>query len=284
MHDEILESLGVWRRLWLAVAPAAALAGVACAVVCPVAIAGDDSAPTSVPLAVAVEIRPGLCPNHLRIGSPLAIPVAVLGTADLDAANIDPTTIRLSRADAAAWCEPTRWIYADVGYPVIGSSPECSDARGDGFDDLALTFPIADLVDALGLGELVGETVALTLTGKLVTGQPIEGSDCVAVIGDRWIGGGGETEIGLVACPDWETGRDRLDFGYYTNTSDQVQLTILDVRGRVVATLVDEELAPGIYHATWTRADRESRKVGPGTYFARVANSLTGVTGKFALR
>jgi hypothetical protein len=262
----------------------AALAGLACTAVCAVAIAQDDSERVSVPLTVAVEIRPGLCPNHLRIGSHLEIPVAVLGTADLDATNIDPTTVRLSRVGVGAECEPACWVYADVGLPVIGSSPECSDARGDGFDDLALSFSIDDLVRALGLGNLIGETVALTLTGELVTGQAIEGSDCVVVIGDGWGGTGPDGEIGLLACSDQEADRDRLAFGYYTNTSDQVHLTIYDARGRVVATLVDEDLAPGIYHATWTRTDRESEGLGPGTYFARVANSQVGVTRKFTLR
>ena len=249
----------------------------------PVVLAWDGPGKTLPSVPVAVDIRPGICPNHLRIQSPVTISIAVLGTAELDVTNIDPTAIRVSCDGVPAECEPTCWAYADVGFPVIGSSPDCAGRRGDGLDDLALSFSIPDLVRALGLAERLGETVQVNLTGKLVTGQEISGSDCVVVMEGYQVGEGLDGEIGLLACPDGESGSDELKFGYYTNTSDEVHLVIYDVRGRVVARLVDDDLAPGIYHATWTRADREEDKVGPGTYFARVTNSLTGATKKFTL-
>lgn len=250
---------------------------------CGLAVAEPDPTAPRVaagPAAAAIDIRPGLCPNHLRTDSPLTVPVAVLGTADLDVTNIDPGTIRLSRGGSSGQCLPESWTYADVGFPVIGSSPDCNNPAGDGFDDLYLCFSIPDVVATLGLREHAGGSVPLVLTGRLVTGETIQGTDCAAVIGGPWAGAGPGDEIGLLGCRLDGSEAGAFKFAYYTNTSDHVTLAIHDVRGRIVATLVDMDVAPGIYRTEWDGRGRDSRMVPSGTYFARVTNSRVGETRK----
>ncbi len=46
---------------------------------------------------ISVDIRPGLCPNHIRLESALTIPIAMLGTVDFEVFEIDPATVRISR-------------------------------------------------------------------------------------------------------------------------------------------------------------------------------------------
>jgi len=46
-----------------------------------------------------------------------------------------------------------------------------------------------------------------------------------------------------------------------------VSLRIFDVAGRVIRTLVDEELPPRDYEMVWDGRDQNDRKVGPGMYF-----------------
>ena len=128
------------------------------------------------PIEVAVDIKPGSCPNPLNVESKGVLPVAILGSADFDVHDIDVASIRL--ADVA----PIRSSLEDVATPVDGDECECTTEAGDGFDDLTLKFKTQEIVSALG--EVVnGETLVLTLTGELLDGTSIEGADCVVIVG-----------------------------------------------------------------------------------------------------
>ena len=72
-------------------------------------------------------------------------------------------------------------------------------------------------------------------------------------------------------------------FAYYTAVSDRITFAIYDVHGRVVARLVDMDMAPGIYNATWDGMTQSRQKAPPGIYFARVSNSWTWDTRKITL-
>jgi hypothetical protein len=50
----------------------------------------------------------------------------------------------------------------------------------------------------------------------------------------------------------------------------KVRLVVIDVAGRVVRELVDEEKAPGTYSVVWNGKDRSGFDVGSGTYFYRL--------------
>jgi hypothetical protein len=267
----------VFAGLWLA-APALALG------TSPAALAvgaGDSPGNRSEPIPVVVDVRPGIWPNHLKLESALTIPVAILGTMDLDVANIDPGTVRLSRDGVTGECAPVSWAYTDVGVPVIGSSPDCNTPHGDGFDDLQLTFSVRDLVSTLRLGEHIGEAVPLRLTGKIVTGRAIEGIDCAVVMGGPESRGGPQDEIGMLPGAGKQGDGGQFTFAYYTNVSDRITLTIYDARGRLVEELSDADMAPGIYRATWDGTDPNNDRVPAGPYFARVSNGPSGATRKF---
>jgi hypothetical protein len=67
---------------------------------------------------------------------------------------------------------------------VRAHDPECGDCLtgSDGIDDLVLKFNRADIVPGLGAVHH-GDVVDLDLTGVLLSGQLIEGSDCVNIVG-----------------------------------------------------------------------------------------------------
>ena len=50
----------------------------------------------------------------------------------------------------------------------------------------------------------------------------------------------------------------------------RVQLTVFDPLGGRVANLVDDSLAPGLYHATWNGHDVRGRPVASGVYLVRM--------------
>ena len=134
---------------------------------------------------VPVDIKPGSCPNPLNVKSKGVLPVAVLGTEDFDVTTIDPATIKLSREGIEDSVSPIRWSYEDVATPFEGELCDCHELTGDGYMDLSLKFDTQELVNALKLNEVPGETIELTLTGSFkeeYNGIPIEGKDCMWVL------------------------------------------------------------------------------------------------------
>ena len=257
----------VTRTALLAVLGASALLGCALPAV---AVSAAES--TAEP--ISVDIRPGLCPNHLRIDSPLTIAIAITGRTDFEAAGVDPSTIRLTREGFAQEVQPLGWTYADVGTPVVGGLCACHKLRGDGIDDLEFEFSIRDIAKAFDLDSLDGRLVELTLKGNLTTGEEITGSDCALVITGLWEDEDLGRELTLLAVPHGDATPGEYRFAYKTTVSDRVTFAIYDVSGRVVAVLNDMDMAPGIYTATWNGQGQDKQEAPAGIYFARVSNSL----------
>jgi hypothetical protein len=72
-----------------------------------------------------------------------------------------------------------------VATPFEGELCDCHDLNGDGWMDLALKFKTQEVKRTLELGDEVGNTIPLLVTGKLkenAGGTPIEGLDCVWVL------------------------------------------------------------------------------------------------------
>jgi len=134
-----------------------------------------------VPQEVAVDIKPGSCPNPLKLKSKGVLPVAILGTEDFDVNTIDIASVRLEGV------APIRSGLEDVATPAAdGNECECSEEGPDGYTDLTLKFKRQDVVEQLAIvaGELVHrEEMVLTLTGTLCDGTEIEGTDCVVIVG-----------------------------------------------------------------------------------------------------
>jgi len=128
-----------------------------------------------VSVEIDVDIKPGSCPNPLNVKSKGVLPVAVLGTAEFDVTAIDLASIRL------AGVAPIRSNFEDVATPADGGECECTTAGPDGCIDLSLKFNTQDIVNALG--EVAdGEVLEVALTGELLDGTAIEGSDCIVII------------------------------------------------------------------------------------------------------
>jgi len=125
-------------------------------------------------IEVAIDIHPTSCPNPLNIGSKGVVPVAILGTDDLDVSLIDPETVMLEGVPAL------RHAWADVATPYDGDLCGCTTMGADGYPDLVLKFDAPALVAALG-SVLDREMRPLTLTGFLLDGTPIVGADCVRI-------------------------------------------------------------------------------------------------------
>jgi len=138
---------------------------------------------------VAVDIKPGSCPNPLNIKSQGVLPVAILGAAEFDVATIDPASIRLVYGETEV--APIRSSIEDVGAPFIGDILSCDDcyiSDPDGIMDLTLKFRTQDIVAALSAdiegGTIIdGSCIVLELTGFLTDETtPISGADVVSIL------------------------------------------------------------------------------------------------------
>lgn len=75
------------------------------------------------------------------------------------------------------------------------------------------------------------------------------------------------TEFALTPVqPNPATGNARINFT--VPRSSQITLSVIDVQGRVVATLIDEVKTPGSYEVVWDGRTSQGR-ASPGTYFVR---------------
>jgi hypothetical protein len=131
-------------------------------------------------VAVAVDIKPGSCPNPLNAASRGVLPLAILGTEEFGVNAIDVTSVRLQGVGAV------RSSFEDVSAPAGGEECLCVEQGPDGHMDLTLKFKVQQLVQALAVtvDDLVTDDVLmLNVTGVLIDETGIEGADCVIVVG-----------------------------------------------------------------------------------------------------
>ncbi|ANM31248.1 hypothetical protein ABI59_19235 [Acidobacteria bacterium Mor1] len=126
--------------------------------------------------AVSVDIKPGACPNPVNRWTKGVLPVAVLGTDDLDVYDLDPASLNLNGGHAV------RWSYEDVATPFGGDLCGCTEQEGDGYMDLVLYIPVPNIVDAMGYPQCGDQQ--MSLGGSLVDGTLVRGADCI-----EWRGG-----------------------------------------------------------------------------------------------
>ncbi len=142
-----------------------------------------------------------------------------------------------------------------------------------GFDDLGLKFDTQAIVAALG-SVSDGDQLALTLTGELNDGTAIEGQDCIIVKSK-----GGKFKKKSVAdlmdnmpdkyallqnYPNPFNPETEIRFGI--PESNHVVLTIFDILGNEIRTLVDAQYNAGDYSIRWDAKDHNGNPVPSGVY------------------
>ena len=101
-------------------------------------------------LGVEIDIKPGSDPNCFNSDGNGVIPVAILGNADLNAGNIDASTVTLE----------------DLTVKAAGKINKL----------------LANIEDVNSDGVFSSGSRTATLTGKLFDGTPIEGTDSICIV------------------------------------------------------------------------------------------------------
>ena len=97
------------------------------------------------------------------------MPVAILGATDFDVKKVDPDSVLLEGV------EPLRF-----NYEYVAAASVCQVAS-DGFVDLTLKFDSSAIGAVLGSAQ-PGDERTLKLTGQLLDGTQIRGTDVVVVV------------------------------------------------------------------------------------------------------
>ena len=231
---------------------------------------------------VAIDILPGVCPNVIDTGvtqlpSPVrpepaggapteepSIEVAILGTASLDAPNVDLASVQFEGLS------PLSHQLADVSRPPsleTQSDCACPETGSDGLVDLVLKFDQRELLDALG--ELHdGEVRTLTFAGNTKRGRTLSGADCLTVkFGPVRANPGGSRNFpgnsNLATYPNPFNAEAVISFRL--EAAAQVRVDIFDVLGRKVTSLVDDIMPVGEHRVSW-----DASHMASGVYFVRI--------------
>ncbi len=124
-------------------------------------------------IGVDIDIKPGSFPNSINLGSGGATPVAVLGSASLDVNDIDTDTLTLGTSGIKTVGKTDRELCSVVD--VSGDFSSGPDGAPDGLNDLVCHFVTLAIVPEEG-------NVLATLSGNLIGGTPIEGTDSVNIV------------------------------------------------------------------------------------------------------
>ncbi len=222
--------------------------------------AGDIGCVSS---AVAVEAAVDITPETLNVKSRgRYITCYIELEAGYDVGDIDVSTVTIN-GEVAAEQAPT-----GVG-----------DFDGDGIPDRMVKFrrqAVLDAVDETGWVELV--------VSGLVGEDMFEGADTVRVMGKTAkkvpVDDGPQVTTAAINPPSVLTTGSEATIVYCVPEAGHARLTIFDVTGRAVTTLVEESSAAGTFSVDWDGCDRYGERVASGVYFASLETSKEVVTGK----
>jgi hypothetical protein len=105
----------------------------------------------------------------------------------------------------------------------------------------------------------------------------------------RWslvVGVGDETGAPVVptnayAAPNPASGSTTIH--YQISGTEQVELAVYDMQGRLVSSLVNAQQTPGLYDVIWNTTGIDGIQVPPGVYFFRLTSGAGTTTGKLVL-
>ena len=123
---------------------------------------------------VGIDIKPGSFPNSINLGSGGATPVAILGSDTFDVLDIDEAALTLGTAGIKTVGKKAPHLLCSIE-DVSGDFSGGPEGIPDGFLDLVCHFVTVAIVPE------AGDTDA-KLSGNLLDGTPIEGSDSVNIV------------------------------------------------------------------------------------------------------
>jgi hypothetical protein len=196
--------------------------------------------------------------------------------------DLDPNVINLENRARwlTAYIEPSGFAATSIDFPTVRLAGSVTavpkfavvgDHNRNGIHDLMLKFsrPALDPLLAPGVN-------SLELTGSLVTGETFAGTGEVLAIDN----GGGRRAASVAPNPLNPSGM----LSFSTAKPGRVRVTMFDLQGRLVRTLMEARLAPAGRHEVRIDGRGLRGEVLPsGVYFYQVYSPDGTVSGRFAI-
>lgn len=126
-----------------------------------------------------LDVRPGSCPNEYALASAAALHVSLVGNAEFNVRDVDPSSIEMwieNSGDGPIRPESTK--IEDNATPYVAEDGGCHSAKGDGLMDLSMRFAKQALVNGLHLKSFPQRTaLRVVVTGKRSDGTTFRATD-----------------------------------------------------------------------------------------------------------
>ena len=95
--------------------------------------------------------------------------------------------------------------------------------------------------------------------------------------------GSAPEQVGISICPNPFNYSTTIAFDVPSGVDGTVSLSIYDITGGIVTTLISEPMATGAYSTVWNGTDRRGRSITPGVYFCRIEGPSFNCTKRMIL-
>ena len=169
-------------------------------------------------------------------------------------------------------------VVTSEGSPVEGAVV-CAASSEDGFYEVAETDAAGRAAMVLNVSATTSVSVTVTAENAVPLGLTVElGGSETGIEGDPGLG---QVTALLQNSPNPFNPMTNIAFSVAQRS--RVAIAIYDVGGRRVATLIDEEMEPGVFSVSWDGRDEYGREVASGTYFVRMTTEASHFERKMTL-
>lgn len=133
------------------------------------------------------------------------------------------------------------------------------------------TLPDGDYVIEVTATDVVGNSTTESMVVTTANGNPQS-----IASGDGWF-----SSLSIRSYPNPINGKSIVRFA--SPVADRINLSVYDLSGRLVSTLLDVNLKRGIHSAHWDGTDSRGKEVPAGVYMFRLAGSDETETARFIL-
>lgn len=242
-----------------------------------------------------LDLLPGICPNEIILkengsdekadkwkgkfsGNDNILRAALVGSDDFDVRQIDIASVNFQGI------VPFNIEFKDVTRPVLeNESCACTEDGPDGLMDLTFKCQKKDVALLLE-GVAPDDKFTLTATGRMHNGSLFRATDCLTKSNGsvNTVADYGVTDISLgLASPNPFNPSTTIVFTL--PEAIPVDLSIYDVQGKHVITLINSIGTAGINTAQWDGMNNEGERIGSGIYFYRLRAKNKVLTRKLVL-
>jgi hypothetical protein len=200
--------------------------------------------------------------------------------------DIDISTIRLNGVAPLSVGQS----FCDVAGPGESEGPcHCGEEGADGYTDLLLKFSNQEIAATRIILSIPqpGEVWTLVMTGEFNDGTAFQMSDCVTFVGpppkfekqDRHMLTGKTRLMGASPNPF----NPATTIAFELAAPGEVSITVYDVSGRMIHSLINGHLPAGLHEVSWNGRDRSGATVASGVYFYRLMSGEVLETRKMVL-